>query len=99
MTQISHTFRSLSCDKMKTKAKSKYLAQVISENSDNPRRIWNTINNILHRTPPPALSEFTSVKSLCDHFSKYFVDKIVTTRSKFPYKVQNNPPVQKKKKN
>ena len=33
------------------------------------------IYNILHRIPPPALPEFTSVKSLCDHFSKYFVDK------------------------
>ena len=52
------------------------------------RRLWNSINNILHRIPPPALPEFTSVKSLCDHFSRYFVDKIETIRSKFPDKVQ-----------
>ena len=45
-----------------TKAKSKYLADVIAENSDNPRRLWNSINNILHRIPPPALPELTSVK-------------------------------------
>ena len=51
------------------KAKWKYSADVISENSDNPRRLWNSINNILHRIPPPALPEFTSVKSHCDHFS------------------------------
>ena len=37
---------------MMTKAKSKYLTEVISENSDNPRRLWNSINNILHRIPP-----------------------------------------------
>ena len=80
---------------MMTKAKSKYLADVIAENSDNPRRLWNSINNILHRIPPPALPEFTSVKSLCDHFSRYFVDKIETIRSKFPDKVQNIPQVQK----
>ena len=61
----------------------------ILENSDNPRRLWNSINNILHRIPPPALPEFTSVKSLCDHFSRYFVDKIETIRSKYPDKVQN----------
>ena len=66
---------------MMTKAKSKYLADVISENSDNPRRLWSSINSILHRIPPPALPEFTSVKSLCGHFSKYFVEKIETTRS------------------
>ena len=83
------------CNRMMTKAKSKYLADVIAENSDNPRRLWNSINNILHRIPPPALPEFTSVKSLWDHFSRYFVDKIETNRSKFPDKVQNIPQVQK----
>ena len=83
------------CNRMMTKAKSKYLADVISENSDNPRRLWNSINNILHRIPPPALPEFTSVKSLCDHFSRYFVDKIETIRSKFPDKVQTIPQVRK----
>ena len=54
---------------MMTKAKSKYLADVIVENSDNPRRLWNLINNILHRIPIPALPEFTSVKSFRDHIS------------------------------
>ena len=77
------------------RVKGKNLAEGISENSDNPRCLWNSINNILHRIPPPALPEFTSVKSLCDHFSKCFVDKIETKRSKFPDKVQNIRPVQK----
>ena len=80
---------------MMTKAKSKYLADVIAENSNNLRRLWNSINTILHRIPSPALPESTSVKSLCDHFSRYFVDKIGTIRSKFPDKVQNIPQVQK----
>ena len=82
------------CNIMMTKAKSKYLADVIAENSDDPRRLWNSINNILHRISPPALPEFTSVKSLCHHFSRYFVDKIETIRFKFPDKVQNIPQVQ-----
>ena len=80
---------------MMTKAKSKYLADFIAENSDNPCRLWNSINNILHIILPPALPEFTSVKSLCDHFSRYFVDKIETIYSKFSDKVQNIPQVQK----
>ena len=83
------------CNRMITQAKSKYLADVIAENSDNLRRLWNSINYILHRIPPPALPEFTSVKSLCDHFSRYFVGKIETIRSKCPDKVQNIPQVQK----
>ena len=35
------------CNRMMTKAKSKYLADVIAENSDNPRRLWSSISNIL----------------------------------------------------
>ena len=79
------------CNRMMTKARSKYLADVIAENADNPCRLWNSINNSLHRKPHPALPEFTSVKSFFDHFSRYFVD----IRSKFPDKVQNIPQVQK----
>ena len=46
------------CNKMMTKAKSKYLTQVILENSDNPRRPWNSINNILHRKSPVKMNVF-----------------------------------------
>ena len=45
------------------------------------------INNILRRIPPAALPEATAVKSLCDIFLKYFVDKIESTRSKCSDKV------------
>ena len=58
-------------------------------------------SNVLHSAQPNfakgkhlALPEFTSVKLLCGNFSKYFVDKIETIRSKFPEKVQNIPSVQ-----
>ena len=70
---------------MMTKDKSKYLGEVISENSDNPRRLWDMINNILHRIPN-SLPEFTSVKLLCDHFSRYFVDKIEISVPNFQMK-------------
>ena len=43
----------------------------------------------------PAVPEFTSVKSLYDHFSKYFVYKIETVRSKFPDKILNIPSARK----
>ena len=77
-------------------SKIEFLADDISDNLDNPYRLWNSIiNNILHRIPPYALPEFTSVKSLYDHFSKYFVDKIETIHSKFLDKVLNIPSVQK----
>ena len=65
------------------------------KNGQSAQPICNSINNILHIIATPALPEFTSVKSLHDHFSKYFVYKIKTVRSKFPDKVLNNPSVQK----
>ena len=76
-----------------TKAKSKYSADVISENSDNGTQYITFCIEI----PPPALPEFTPVKSLCGHFSMDFVDKIETIRSKFPDKVQNIPKCKKQK--
>ena len=87
------------CNRMMTKAEAKYLADVIITyipgKSGNPRRLCSSMNNILHIIPPPVLPQFTSVESLCDHFSKYFVDKIKTICSKFPDKVQNIPSLQR----
>ena len=61
----------------------------LEKNGQSAQTICNSINNILHVIPTPALPEFTSVKSRYDHFSIYFVDKIETIRSKFPDKVLN----------
>ena len=47
-----------------TEVKSQYFSNLIDENSENPRRLWDTINNILHRTPAAALPESNNVKSL-----------------------------------
>ena len=62
-THLDHSRYKHQChlwNRMMTKAKSKYLADVIFENSHNPRRLWNSINNILLRSPPPALPELTN---------------------------------------
>ena len=67
-----------------TEAKSQYFSNLIDENSENPRRLLDTINNILQRTPAAAaLPESNNVKSLCEHFAKYFCDKIRTIRANF----------------
>ena len=59
------------CNRLMTEAKSQYFSNLIDENSENPRRLWDTINNILHRTRAAALPESNNVKSLCEHFAKY----------------------------
>ena len=67
----------------------------IDENSENPRCLWDTINNILHRIPAAALPGSNNVKSLCQHFAKYLCDKIRTIRANFSNQVNDVPSVQK----
>ena len=86
------------CNRLTTETKSQYFSNLIDENSENPRRLWDTINNILHRTPAVALPESNNVKSLCEDFVKYFCDKIRTIRANFSNQVDDVPSVQKPKK-
>ena len=80
-----------------TEAKSQYFSNLIDENSENPRRLLDTINNILHRTPAAALPESNNVKSISEHFANYFCDKIRTIRANFSNQVDDVPSVQKPK--
>ena len=91
-----HNYRNL-CNRLMTEAKSQYFSNLIDENTENPRRLWDTINNILHRTPAEALLESNNVKSLCEHFAKYFCDKIRTIQANFSNQVDDVPSVQKPK--
>ena len=84
-------------NRLMTEGKSQYFSNLIDENSENPRSLWDTINNILHRTPAAALPESNNVKSLCEHFAKYFCDKIKTIRANFSNQVDDVPSVQKPK--
>ena len=89
-------YRSL-CNRLMTEGKSQYFSNLLDENSENPRRLWDSINNILHRTPAATLPESNNVKSLCEHFAKYFCDKIRNIRANFSNQVRNVPSVQKPK--
>ena len=85
------------CNRPMTEANSQYFSNLIDEKSENPRHFWDTINNILHRTPAAALPESNNVKYLCEHFGKYFCDKIRTIRANFSTCVNDLPSVQKPK--
>ena len=61
------------------KAKKIYNASLISSNLDNPKKLWNTINNLLHRKPSSSLP--TSITSLSQSFATFFSDKITKLRN------------------
>ena len=68
----------------------------VAKNSENPRHLWDIINNILHRTPAAALPKSNNVKYLCEHFAKYFCDKMRAIRAHFSNQVNDVPAVQKR---
>ena len=62
---------------------SKSKSVLLSNNSDNPRHMWNSVNKILHREKSKQLPHHTSLDTLCSSFSKFFTDKITLIRSNF----------------
>ena len=68
---------------MMSKSKSDYYTSLLSNNSANPRHMWNSVNKILHREKSKPLPDYTSLDTLCSSFSKFFTDKITLIRSNF----------------
>ena len=66
-----------------SKLKSDYYTSLLSNNSANPRQMWNSVNKILHREKSKPLPDHTSLDTLCSSFSKFSTDKIILTRSNF----------------
>ena len=59
------------------KAKQIYNSSLISSNLTNPKKLWKTIDHLLHRKPPHSLPTTTpSAKSLSESFATFFSDKV-----------------------
>ena len=71
------------CNRMMSKSKSDYYTSLLSNNSANPRHMWNSVNKILHHEKSKPLPDYTSLDTLCSSFSKFFTDKITSIRSNF----------------
>ena len=71
-------------------ARRRYYADCINETSENPRTLWKTINNILHRTRYPSIPDLSDIS---ESFSKFFMDKIEKIRRNFTNDVHNMPDI------
>ena len=60
--------------------KKQYYANLVSLSSDNPRRLWQTINKQIHRKSSLPLPTSTSVSALADSPASFFTDKISRLR-------------------
>ena len=72
------------CNRLMNKAKSDFYRNITSNNSDNPRQLWNCIHRVLHRKASISHSARDSTHSLCFYFSKHFKDKINQIHASFP---------------
>ena len=76
LNRSRYTKQSHFCNRLMNKTKSDFYRNMISNNSDNPRQLWNCINRTLHRKASVSLPAHDSTNSLCNYFPKHFKDKI-----------------------
>ncbi len=73
------------CNRIMSKAKNAWYSNMIEENKHNPKKLWNSINNILHRQPETILPDCTSMSAIANSFSDYFIDKISRIMGTFTF--------------
>src|SRR5664279_3754501 len=64
-----------------TKSKKSYHANLVNASKSHPRKLWQTINTLLHRKSPPALPSTISEPALPNAFTSFFTDKITKLHS------------------
>ena len=62
-------------------AKKLYHSHLIADNISNPRQLWKTINNLLHRSAITSLPNLSSVTSIAQQFANFFSEKVTKLRT------------------
>ena len=76
-------------NKICMKAKSDFLKSRIHDNQDNPQKLWQTLNDVLHRSAAKVLPSVNSPQLLANKFVEFFTEKITNIRQFF---ANSNPP-------
>ena len=71
------------CNRLANKDKGSYYANLITANSEDPKKLWQSLRKVLHRTPETVLPAHSSEKSLADTFASFFTNKISKIRDTF----------------
>ena len=61
-------------------AKKQNFSKLVSSSSDNPRRLWQTVNKLLNRKSVSPLPSSSATTSIADRFASFFTDKISKLR-------------------
>ena len=78
-----------------TKMSEPHHNDLVTKNQDDSKKLWQTINKILHRTKSSTIPDDSSDSSLANKFGSYFIEKIMKIQTIF---TSNNfhisPPVE-----
>ena len=72
------------CNRQMSKAKSAHYSKIIAEHSGDYGSLWKAFNKILHRCPKIHLPDHSSIATLANTFSSFFINKISVIHSSFP---------------
>ena len=71
---------SLNVTHLLKEAKSAFLTDFISQNSDNQGKLFRAVKNLLVETKSLCFSDYTDKSALANYIGKYFVQKISQLR-------------------
>ena len=71
------------CNRLANKDKGSYYTNLITANSDDPKKLWQSLRKVLHRTSETVLPTHSSEKTLADTFASFFTNKISKIRDTF----------------
>ena len=71
------------CNRVMSRAKNLWYTDLIDQNKNNPKKLWKSINQVLHRKKTTALPDFTSLHKLANSLGNFFKDKISRIMSTF----------------
>ena len=71
------------CNRLANKDKSSYYTNLITANSDGPKKLWQSLRKVLHRTSETVLPAHRTGKRLADTFASFFTNKISKIRDTF----------------
>ena len=71
------------CNRLANKDKGSYFSNLITANSDGPKKLWQSLRKVLHCTSETVLPAHSSEKSLADMFDSFFTNKISKIRDMF----------------
>ena len=64
------------CNRQMSKAKSAHYSIIIAEHSGDHGSLWKAFNKTLHRCPKIHLPDYSSIATLANTFSSFFIKKL-----------------------